>query len=68
MREATVTEQATAQVTSTATPPFEYDGNIVISVNISNLEQSLEWYREALGCQEIVEPGALAFPSAAATA
>ena len=48
-----MTEQATAEATSTAGAPFEYAGNIVISVNVSNLEQSLAWYREALGCEEI---------------
>ncbi len=29
--------------------PFEYAGNCVISVNVSNLSKSLDWYREALG-------------------
>ena len=32
-------------------PPFEYDsdGGIVISVNVSNLDASIDWYGKALG-------------------
>jgi catechol 2,3-dioxygenase-like lactoylglutathione lyase family enzyme len=29
--------------------PFDYDGRLVIAVNVSDLERSLEWYREMLG-------------------
>src|SRR3954465_14767255 len=29
--------------------PFEYDRQLVISVNVSNFDAAVEWYREALG-------------------
>jgi CreA protein len=31
------------------TTPFDYDRQIVVSVNVSDLERSITWYREALG-------------------
>ena len=39
-------EQPTTTVTRT---PFEFTGNMVISVNVSDLDRSIEWYRDALG-------------------
>jgi len=42
-----VSEQAVKDAKSKT--PFEYDEQFVISVNVSNLEQSIDWYREALG-------------------
>jgi predicted enzyme related to lactoylglutathione lyase len=47
-----MTEQLTSQPVAMDTP-FPYTQNCVISVNVSNLERSLEWYREALGFTEI---------------
>ena len=41
-----MTETATA---SPLTTPFEFDRQLVISVNVSSFEASVEWYREALG-------------------
>ena len=41
-----MTETATQQPLTT---PFEYDRQLVISVNVSNFEAAVEWYREALG-------------------
>jgi catechol 2,3-dioxygenase-like lactoylglutathione lyase family enzyme len=38
-------QQAVQQKTAT---PFEYAGNLVISVNVSDLDRSIEWYREML--------------------
>jgi catechol 2,3-dioxygenase-like lactoylglutathione lyase family enzyme len=35
------------------TAPFEYTQNLVISVGVSDLERSIEWYREMLGFQVI---------------
>src|SRR5205809_5145363 len=29
--------------------PFTYDRHLVISVNVSDLDRSIEWYREMLG-------------------
>ena len=40
-----MSETATQPVTT----PFEYDRQLVISVNVSNFEAAVEWYREALG-------------------
>ena len=40
-----MTEAATEPVTA----PFEYDQQLVISVNVSNFDAAVEWYREALG-------------------
>lgn len=40
--------EATTQTAKQATP-FEYAGNLVISVAVSDLERSIEWYRELLG-------------------
>jgi catechol 2,3-dioxygenase-like lactoylglutathione lyase family enzyme len=42
-----VSEQTTTQAATKV--PFEYDKQLVISVNVSDLERSIEWYREALG-------------------
>jgi CreA protein len=40
-------------MTETATEPlmtpFEYDRQLVISVNVSDFKKSVDWYREALG-------------------
>ena len=46
-----MTEQLT-QAVATDTP-FAYTQNCVISVNVSDLERSRAWYREALGFPEI---------------
>ena len=46
-----MSEQAPARV-ATATP-FEYDRQVTISVNVSDLERAIEWYREALGFELI---------------
>ena len=40
-----MTETATEHVTA----PFEYDRQLVISVNVSNFDAAVDWYREALG-------------------
>jgi catechol 2,3-dioxygenase-like lactoylglutathione lyase family enzyme len=38
------------QVKGAATKvPFAYDGHLVISVGVSDLDRSIEWYREMLG-------------------
>ncbi len=29
--------------------PFQYDKQLVISINVSNFENAVEWYRQALG-------------------
>lgn len=29
--------------------PFQYDKQLVISINVSNFDKAVEWYREALG-------------------
>ena len=42
MSEPTVSTQAPAV-------PFEYDGRLVISVGVSDLDRSIDWYREMLG-------------------
>jgi CreA protein len=42
-----VSEQLSTQAAPAV--PFEYAGRLVISVNVSDLERSLEWYREMLG-------------------
>jgi catechol 2,3-dioxygenase-like lactoylglutathione lyase family enzyme len=42
-----VTEQAARTVK--AGIPFTYDEQLVISVNVSDFERSLAWYREVLG-------------------
>jgi CreA protein len=46
-----VSEQATTQTAPSV--PFQYGGNLVISVNVSDLSRSLEWYREMLGFELI---------------
>lgn len=46
-----MTEQMTAPVATDT--PFPYTQNCVISVNVSDLARSLEWYRDALGFPEI---------------
>jgi len=46
-----MTEQQTQPVATEI--PFEYTQNCVVSVNVSDLSRSLEWYREALGFTEI---------------
>ena len=33
--------------------PFEFDRQLVISVNVSNFEAAVEWYREALGFEVV---------------
>jgi catechol 2,3-dioxygenase-like lactoylglutathione lyase family enzyme len=35
--------------TAPATTPFAYEGGMVISIGVSDLDASLRWYREALG-------------------
>jgi len=44
-------------MTETATEPlitpFAYDRQFVISVNVSNFEAAVEWYREALGFEVV---------------
>ena len=35
------------------TTPFAYDRQFVISVNVSNFEAAVEWYREALGFEVV---------------
>jgi len=40
-----MTETATEPLTT----PFEYDRQLVISVNVSNFDAAVAWYREALG-------------------
>jgi predicted enzyme related to lactoylglutathione lyase len=47
-----MTEQLTSQPVATDTP-FPYTQNCVISVNVSDLARSLDWYRGALGFTEI---------------
>ena len=38
------------QATQKASVPFEYETrNLTISVNVSDLDQSVEWYRDVLG-------------------
>ena len=46
-----MSEQAFAHA-ATATP-FEYDRQVTISVNVSDLDQAIEWYRDALGFELI---------------
>jgi catechol 2,3-dioxygenase-like lactoylglutathione lyase family enzyme len=41
-----MTETAAAEPLTT---PFEYDRQLVISVNVSNFDEAVAWYREALG-------------------
>jgi catechol 2,3-dioxygenase-like lactoylglutathione lyase family enzyme len=40
--------ETTTQTTKPAVP-FDYAGNLVISVGVSDLERSIDWYREMLG-------------------
>ena len=47
-----MTEQLTQQPVATDTP-FPYTQSCVVSVNVSDLARSLEWYRDALGFTEI---------------
>ena len=44
-----MSETATAPLTT----PFEYDGSMVISVNVSNFDAAVQWYREALGFEVV---------------
>ena len=37
--------------------PFAYDGHLVISVNVSDLDRSIEWYREMLGFELVYKLG-----------
>jgi catechol 2,3-dioxygenase-like lactoylglutathione lyase family enzyme len=38
------------QVAPVATnTPFDYNQNMVISIGVSNLDQAIEWYKDALG-------------------
>ena len=46
-----MTETATEPLTT----PFEYDRQLVISVNVSDFKQSAAWYREALGFEVTYE-------------
>lgn len=46
MSEQTTTPQAPAV-------PFQYEGNLVISVNVADLDRSIDWYREMLGFELI---------------
>lgn len=53
-----MTQQQAEQATQTqewppTTAPFEYTQNCVISVSVSDLERSIEWYHETLGFQVI---------------
>ncbi|MGH3104623.1 MAG: VOC family protein [Gaiellaceae bacterium] len=41
--------EQTATGTAAPSVPFEYDKVLVISVNVSSLDRSIEWYREMLG-------------------
>jgi CreA protein len=36
-----------------AKAPFAYDGHLVISVGVSDLDRSIEWYREMLGFEVV---------------
>jgi predicted enzyme related to lactoylglutathione lyase len=47
-----MSEQVIERPVATDTP-FEYAQSCVISVNVSDLGRSLEWYKEALGFTEI---------------
>jgi predicted enzyme related to lactoylglutathione lyase len=44
-KEKAMTQAQTEQTTS----PIDYDRQLVISVNVSNFETAVEWYRKALG-------------------
>ena len=46
-----MTETATEPLTT----PFDYDRQLVISVNVSDFKQSVAWYREALGFEVTYE-------------
>jgi predicted enzyme related to lactoylglutathione lyase len=46
-----MSEQLTQPVATDT--PFAYTPTCVVSVNVSDLERSLEWYREALGFNEV---------------
>src|SRR5579864_1239521 len=37
--------------TEPATRPFEYEGNLVCSVEVTDLGKALDWYRDMLGFQ-----------------
>ena len=39
----------TQAATEPLTTPIEFDHQLVISVNVSNFDQAVEWYRQALG-------------------
>jgi CreA protein len=39
----------TQAATERATTPIEYDRQLVISVNVSNFDEAVEWYGKALG-------------------
>lgn len=41
--------------TEPLTTPFQYDRQLVISVNVSDFKQSAAWYREALGFEVTYE-------------
>jgi CreA protein len=41
----------TQQATETVKRPFEYDGMLVCSVEVSDLAKALDWYRDMLGFQ-----------------
>ena len=44
-----MTETATEPLTT----PFAFDRQLVISVNVSNFDAAVEWYREALGFEVV---------------
>ena len=46
-----MTEQTTA--TATTALPFDYDKQLVISIGVSDLERSIEWYRQMLGFEVV---------------
>ena len=46
-----MSEQAPAQVATAK--PFDYDGQVTISVSVADLDRAIEWYREALGFELI---------------
>ena len=45
--------QQTAEKKAAGKTPFAYGGEVTISVNVSNMERSIEWYREAFGFELI---------------
>ena len=49
-----MTEQTTATAAAAAPElPFDYDKQLVISIGVSDLERSIEWYRQMLGFEVV---------------